>query len=227
MKYHKLEYYVSQPRLNRFLIASENSKAKVQNLYQANLRVAQGFYPILNLFEVVLRNVCNYQISSVFGNSNWIITEKDGFMNDPSLKSSKFFLKKSVLNAEKNILKAGVAITAEKIIAEQAFGFWTSLFEPHHYKLIRGILIQAFPNKPTVVNRSAISQKLTHIREFRNRIYHNEPICFNHRTFDFTHAMNIKHEIYDLLEWIDVDLSVYVRSFDLIDNRINSANKMI
>jgi len=52
MNFNKLEYYFSQPRLNRFLAASGNSKAKVQNLYHANLKVTQSFYPVLNIFEV-------------------------------------------------------------------------------------------------------------------------------------------------------------------------------
>ena len=55
MNYNKLEYYVSQPRLNRFLIASGNSKVKAQKLYYANLKVAQSFYPVLNIFEVFFR----------------------------------------------------------------------------------------------------------------------------------------------------------------------------
>ena len=31
MEYNKLEYYLSQPRLNRFLLASGSSKTKAQN----------------------------------------------------------------------------------------------------------------------------------------------------------------------------------------------------
>lgn len=227
MKYDKLEYFVSQPRLNRFLTASANSKSKAQKLYQANLRVAQSFYPVLSLFEVILRNVCNYQISSVFANPNWIITEKNGFMSDRSLSRSRFFLKNAVLNAERSILRTGRTITAGKIIAEQSLGFWTSFFEPHHYRLVRGAVIQGFPNKPASANRSTISQKLIRIREFRNRIYHNEPICFNHAAFDFTYAIQTKQDIYDLLEWIDTDLPLYVQSYDTIDRRINSASNLI
>ena len=95
MEYQKLEYYLSQPRLNRFLIATGNSKSKAQKLYRINLRVAQSFYPVLNLFEIFFRNVVNYQVSSYFANPNWIVTEKNGFMNDPSLSPSRFFLKNS------------------------------------------------------------------------------------------------------------------------------------
>ncbi len=143
MEYNKLEYYFSQPRLNRFLLASGSSKTKVQKLYRANLRVAQSFYPVLNLFEIFLRNICNYQVSTHFANPNWIITEKNGFMSDYSLSKSGFFLKNSIISSEKTIRKKGGLVTAGKVVAEQSFGFWTSLFDPHHYRLIGGIVIHS------------------------------------------------------------------------------------
>ena len=226
MNYNKLEYYVSQPRLNRFLTACNNSKVKAQKLYHANLKVAQSFYPVLNIFEVFFRNVCNYQISAQFTNPNWIIAEKNGFMSDHSLSRSKFYLKKSVSNAEQSIIRKGGIVTAGKILAEQSFGFWTSFFEPHHYRLVGGVVIHCFPNKPANINRSILSQKLDRIREFRNRIYHNEPICFNNNSIDFAYASAIKNELYQLLYWIDNDLPTYVKTFDSIDSRINSANNI-
>lgn len=226
MDYYKLEYYASEARLNRFLKASKNSKIKAQKLYHANLKVSQSFYPILNLFEVFFRNSCYYQISSHFTNPNWIITEKNGFMSDPSLSKSKFYLKKCILNAENGIKRKHGTLTSGKVLAEQSFGFWTSFFEPHHYKLIGGVVIHCFPNKPKTVNRSILSQKLDRVREFRNRVYHNEPICFNGNEIDFTSATLIKVEIYELLDWIDKELSDYVKTFDTIDNCISSANRI-
>jgi len=226
MNYNKLEYYISQPRLNRFLTASGNSKAKAQKLYLANLKIAQSFYPVLNVFEVFFRNVCNYQVSARFANPNWIIAEKNGFMSNPSLTRSKFYLKNSVNNAERNIIRKGGTVTAGKVLAEQSFGFWTSLFEPHHYRLIGGVVIHCFPNKPTCVNRSVLSQKLDRIQDFRNRIYHNEPICFSGNNIDFAYATQIKNELYELLSWIDSDLPAYVKTFDTINNKINSASKI-
>ncbi|MBG6187072.1 Abi family protein [Flavobacterium sp. CAN_S2] len=226
MEYNKLEYYLSQPRLNRFLLASGDSKTKAQKLYRANLRVAQSFYPVLNLFEIFLRNIFNYHVSAHFTNPNWIITEKNGFMNDQSLQASRFFLKNSILNAERTIRRKGGLVTAGKVVAEQSFGFWTSLFDTHHYRLIGGIVIHSFSNKPAEINRSAISQKLNRIREFRNRVYHNEPICFNGNVIDFTYAENIKNEIYEILYWIDADLIDYVEYFDAIDYKISIARQI-
>lgn len=226
MEYSKLEYFVSQPRLDRFLIATGNSKSKAQKLYRINLRVSQSFYPVFNLFEIFLRNIVNYQISSHFANPNWIITEKNRFMNDPSLARSRHFLRNNVQKAEKTISRKGGTITAGKVIAEQSFSFWTSLFDTHHYRLIGGVIIHCFPNKPLAMNRSLINQKLNRIREFRNRVYHNEPICFNGNAIDFTNATLIKQEMYELLEWIDADLTDYVDYFNGIDKKINAINNL-
>lgn len=226
MEYLKLEKFLSQPRLNRFLTATDNSKTKAKKLYRINLRVAQSFYPILNLFEIFLRNTMNQQIASHFVDSNWIITEKNGFMNHHSLRSSHYFLKNSVIKSERKIRRTRGTVTSGKIIAEQSFGFWTSLFDTHHYRLLRGTVIHCFPNKPSSVNRNSLNQKLNSVREFRNRIYHNEPICFNGNIITFSEAINIKNEIYELLEWMDNDLVSYINYFDGIDAKIAKINNL-
>jgi hypothetical protein len=226
MNYEKLEYYVSQPRLNRFLTACGNSKSKAQKLYRANMKVSQSFYPVLNLFEVFFRNTCHYQVSAHFANPNWIIAEKSGFMSDASLSASNFYLKNAVINAERNIRRKSGTITAGKIIAEQSFNFWTSLFDTHHYRLIGGAVIHCFPHKPSYVNRNVLNGRLNRIREFRNRIYHNEPVCFLGNTIDFTYANAIRQEIYELLSWIDADLVDYLKQFDVINHKINLASRL-
>lgn len=226
LEYSKLEYYLSQPRLQRFLAAAGNSKTTAQQLYRINLRVSQAFYPILNLLEIFLRNSVNYQITSHFTNPNWIISEKYGFMSDNSLATSRFYLRNSVNKAERTIRRKRGTISSGKVIAEQSFGFWTSLFETHHYRLIGGVVIHCFPNKPNNVNRSIISQKLNKIREFRNRVYHNEPICFSGHNIDFNVAENIRDQIFEILSWIDSDLSTYTEYFDGISSKIERANNL-
>ncbi|MEQ9378199.1 MAG: hypothetical protein RIG68_23615 [Imperialibacter sp.] len=226
MDYNKLEYFTSQPRMQRFLAAVGNSKTKAQRLYKINLRVSQAFYPILNLFEIFLRNSINNQISSHFANPNWVISEKHGFMSDNSLTPSQFYLKNSITKAERTIKRKGGTISSGKVIAEQSFGFWTSLFEPHHYRLIGGVVIHCFSNKPNSINRSHISQKLNRIREFRNRVYHNEPICFTGNMVDFDGAKHIRDEVFEMLKWIDTDLATYVEQFDALDSKITQFNNV-
>jgi len=72
LEYNKLEYYLSKPRLDKFLAASGHSKSKAQKLYRINLRVAQAFYPVLNLFEIFLRNATNEVIAVYFNDSHFL-----------------------------------------------------------------------------------------------------------------------------------------------------------
>lgn len=219
MYYSKFEQFVSKPRIDRFLISCSNSQTRAMKLYEANVKVSQAFYPIMNLFEIFLRNCINDTLTNYYRDPAWIISQKTGFMNDTSL-APKYWIKNEVIKAERN---ARGIITPGKIIAEQTFGFWTSLFEPRHYRLILGSVIHCFPLKPTHVNRSYLANVLKEIREFRNRIYHNEAICFHNMILDFTHAQYIKTEIYNLLDWMDVDLKNYVHQFDQIDIIITDA----
>lgn len=220
MDYPKLEQFTSKPRLDRFLVSCANSQERALRLYEANLRISQAFYPVMNLLETFLRNCINDKLAICFGDAAWVINQKNGFMNHASL-GPNFWIKTQIIKAENNTRGT---ITPGKIIAEQPFGFWTSLFEPRHYRLISGYTMHCFPNKPPHINRTYIANSLKDIREFRNRIYHNEAICFNNITIDFAHVRHVKTEIYNLLEWMDSDLKNYVIQFDNIDTEILHAS---
>ncbi|WP_182920681.1 hypothetical protein [Pedobacter planticolens] len=224
MKYAQLELYVSQPRLNRFLRACGNSKSKAQKLYKINLRVAQAFYPVMNLFEIFLRNALNNQLALHFNDHDWIINQKPLFMSHLSLAPSRYFLRGCVLKAESKIRPQ--PITSGKIISEQTLGFWTALFDNHHYILLHGSIMAAFPNKSAATNRSAIATKLKNIREFRNRIYHNEPICFRGNSVDFSAATQILSDVHDVIGWIDPNLLGYTEYFNNVNDKINLANTL-
>ncbi len=126
------------------------------------------------------------------------------------------------MSSEKTIRRKGGSISSGKVIAEQSLSFWTSLFDVHHYRLIGGVPIQCFSFKPKKENRSTISQKLNRVRTFRNRIYHNEPICFIDNRIDFRQALKIQSDIYLLLSWMDGELVQYVQSYDSINSRIKN-----
>ena len=142
MKYQNVRLYISAPRLNKYLSAT-GSKTKAVRLYKVNLKISQAFHPLLGVVEVVLRNRINTILSAHFSDPDWIINQRTGFMNDPALhfvykKTGQMrtnnYLKKEVEKAQRRLNKSGAVITSGKIIAEQTLGFWTNLFEVHHYK---------------------------------------------------------------------------------------------
>jgi len=216
MKYLTLEKYASVQRMNRFFAAT-GSKTEAMKLYRVNLLVSQAFYPILNLTEIFLRNSLYASIETYFSNSDWIIIEKNGFMNDPSLARSGYYLKNCVIKAENKMLGKGITVTAGKVLAEQSFGFWVSLFEPVHYRLLGGSVIHSFPYKPLHINRKAIFSIISKIRDFRNRVYHNEPVCFNGASVDFSYVVQIRNDLFDMLGWMEPDIKKYVQYLDAID----------
>ena len=67
----------------------------------------------------------------------------------------------------------------DKMVSALTFGYWTKLFSKKRYKNGGKTLLKIFPNKAKGLNQADVYLDLTHIREFRNRIAHHEPICFD------------------------------------------------
>ncbi len=213
MKYEKLEYYISSRRLERYYIACKYSKTNTKKLYSVNMKLSQAFYPVLSMLEIFLRNSINNILTAHFSDQNWIINQKTGFMSDSSL-APRYTIRESIYLAENKIIKRGDKITSGKIIAEQSLGFWISLFYKNHYRLLKGVIIKCFPLKEPSVGRHDIFQSLDRIRKFRNRVYHNEPICFDNKSISFKYPELIKNEIYKVIAWMNLDLVSYLKEFD-------------
>lgn len=226
MNYDELELFVSSARLGRYLRNCGNSKQRALELYKANMQLSKEFYPILNHFEVFFRNAINREVIRHLNNPRWIIDEKDGFMLHPSLKSTRFYLRNSVKKAEKELRKKGMHISGASVLAEQTFGFWTSFFEPEPFRLLRGSVMNCFPLKPQSINRKKLRKKLKDIREFRNRVYHNEPICFDRGNISFSKLESARLDIYEALDWMDAKLSNHVRFYDNIPKRLATAKRV-
>lgn len=235
MQFQKVRLYLSSSRIDRYLIATENSSTKSVKLYKANLKISQSFHPILGILEVILRNRINTILAGHFVDPDWIINQKTGFMIDPSLTYKDYrthrmvtndYLKSSVEKSERRFRRLRIPVTSGKIIADQTLGFWTDLFELSHYRLLRGRPIQIFNHLPAGYGRIEICDRLNKVRKFRNRINHNEPICFNGNTIDFNSAEDVYNSIIELLTWIDPELINWIRNMDSVIVKINNAKKI-
>ncbi|HEY4652437.1 MAG TPA: hypothetical protein VIG72_13530 [Pontibacter sp.] len=234
MDFDQVAPHLSFPRLSKYLHISKGNKQIAIQLYKQNIRVSKAFLPLLSTLEVVLRNGINEALSAHFSDPDWIINQKTGFMIDSTLKYfdkrkrvfvQNEFLLLEVVRAEKRLRKSRTPVSTSKIIAEQTFGFWTDLFELQHYKLLKGRPIKMFRNLPTGYGRREIYDVLNKIRIHRNRIYHNEPICFdsNGRTC-FGDAIGIHALIMDVFSWITPDLLCWLTDIDDVAETINSTN---
>ena len=161
----------SVPRMHKYQNACAGDKRKTMQLYRYNLRLCQRFYGALNLFEVMLRNAINEHYAAQFSDPDWIVNQADaGKLLE--------FNKDEIRQTEAGYRRRGI-YNNDKMVASLTMGFWTKLFSKKRYKRGGKTLLQIFPNKRKGKNQADVYKDLTHIREFRNRIAHHEPICFD------------------------------------------------
>ena len=171
MDFKTCQKLYSTPRIGKYTKACGGDKQKTMQLYRYNLRLCQRFYGALNLFEIMLRNAINEHYSAYFDDNDWIINQAaEGKLLAEDMNM--------ILEHEEGFRKHGV-YSNDKMVASFTMGFWTFLFTKNNYKKGGKTLLQIFPNKAKGKNQADIYLDLTHIREFRNRIAHHEPICFD------------------------------------------------
>ncbi len=144
MDYQKYETHCSIPRLRRYYDATNGDTQKAIQLYNLNMKLSQAFFLPLTVFEVTLRNRINHVLSNYFGDSDWIINQKTGFMSDPSLTKTNRqtglprtddFLKLQVFKAEEDLRKKSFPVISGKVIAEQHLAFWVAFFNPDYFRI--------------------------------------------------------------------------------------------
>jgi hypothetical protein len=228
-EYEIFEKYLSAPRIERYLLAAKSNKQSCINLYKSNLSISKAFHPVLGLFEVILRNKISHVLTRHFNDEDWIINQQSGFMIDSSLDyindrgfkiETNRFIYNSVKTAEQKLLKRSIPINSNRLIAEQSMSFWTELFEKKYYKILKGRPIQIFEKLPNDISRVDISNRLNKIRRFRNRINHNEPICFEDLNVALTIPMGTLEAINTLLMWINPETLKLLEEFNDVENQI-------
>ncbi len=215
--------YLSNARLQNYNNLFSGNYEKAISLYKANIRLSQSFYPLLAVLEITLRNALDTFLQAHFSDPNWLVNQKTGFMSDRRLTHynqskqknvTNDFLKRSVQKVEDDL---GVTATHDYIVSKLHFSFWTTFFEPTHYKILSGSTIKIFPHLPHTIKRSDIYKKLDEIREFRNKIYHNETICFYNKSFDISSVTKIYITIYEVLNWFSPDFEELLKDIDFVN----------
>jgi len=167
--------------------------------YKQNLLQSEKYYILLSIFEISLRNSIDDYFKKKISN-DWL-----------NCKVLHYDTRKRVEEAKSKIVQRRETSTHDKIIAELAFGFWTSLFRKSYSNLIRIQDINyIFPNMPRknekLINRNILDKKLNHIRKFRNRVFHYERIV---NKLEYIH---IENDIFELLEYFDSEISDFAKN---------------
>lgn len=209
MDFEKIPRDISSARFQPYLVRCVGNKEKALGLYQVNIEVSQSFYTPLSVLEVTLRNKIDQSCINHFHEESWLKRELP-----PELL-------KQVLDIEIRLRQNNREPTNSRILAELNFGFWTSLFNRKYAKKFWKPIHRVFENIPKRERqRAEISSKLNHIRTFRNRIYHYEPIIWDLEVLNQRRA-----EIYQTLYWLNNEVSEWVKSFDTFQNMESKIKK--
>lgn len=192
----------SDKRMERYFNLYPGNESKAITHYTCNLKLSEAMYISLSVFEVTLRNAICRELTSMTGRSDWYAI----FPNTPGLTN----LNKYITQASKRISGRHEQITPSKIIAELTLGFWVSLLNSEYEKILWKDLRRAFPYIPKANRkRKNISAPLNRLRGFRNRVFHNESICWN-----ITQVREIHEEIIKVLGWMNKDIPSWMSTTD-------------
>ena len=208
MKHNKLffEKVFSEKRMERYFILYPNDESRAVKHYQSNIKLTEAFYTSLSVLEVALRNALSRELKTMTGRDDWYAI----FANTPGLTN----LNKYITQASKHIAGRHEQITTSKIIAELTLGFWVSLLNAEYERLLWKDLRRAFPYIPKKDRkRKNVSAPLNRFRAFRNRVFHNESICWNMKK-----VQEIHDELLLVLEWINKDLPEWLKEIDRFEN---------
>ena len=188
------EKLFSTERMQKYFHRFPNDDAKAIELYHANIRISEAFYPVLAVFEVALRNSLNRELIAYFGTEDWYlqIESTTGLRN----------LKNEINTAKRHISNRNETITGSKVVAELTLGFWVRLMNAEYERILWKPLRRAFPFADKKDRqRNKISAPINNIRAFRNRVFHHEPIAWN-----LTKLNELHQEILTVLKWLNKDL---------------------
>ena len=173
MKYKEYEVAFSPARLSRYKAACGGDTRKAMTLYRYNVKLCQKYYAVLNIFEIIFRNAIDRHFRAYYNDPKWIEHQlQTGGMLAHSPKKAE------VLKHIRDLTKRG-KLTPDKVVSAQSLGFWTYMFNKIPFNTGGKKILDIFPNKQVGLGQKAVYNELQDIKQFRNRIAHHEPICFD------------------------------------------------
>ena len=219
MKYVDLVSLLSEARMSKYNRVTHGDKVRTVQLYHHNLKLSQRLFGVIGMFEVALRNAIYNHYCNSFNDTEWI-TEQAApgklleHEADEVLRVKNDFIRKDVYSAD-------------KMVASFSFGFWTYLFTRRNYKVGGKTLLQIFPNRCKGLKQTDVYNDLTQIREFRNRIAHHEPICFDaNHLLSTTYAYRLYTLIRTYLEYMGYDADKVLKIVEKPDGVLRDIERL-
>lgn len=176
-----MEKYFTHQRLSSYTDLTD---------YIENIKICQRYYPILNIFEIVLRNRINDFFIKTFG-AAWLkkILKKQ-FSFDPGTE-----IENKVRSAETILTRENKFITHDALLSNLTLGFWVALLSNEkdqffhrlnrYDKRMSSKYNKTFMREVFKLNSNdsgsdtkikEVRDELDSIRKFRNRVFHYEKV---------------------------------------------------
>lgn len=160
------------------------------HLYVRNSELSASLYKVIQVLEVGLRNLVHIKMTEALGTQEWWdkLPLHDAEMNDSA-------------KAKETISSRFRQISPGRVVAELSFGFWVKLFANSNEKqLWVPHLSRRFPAK---LSRKALHDRLTNLKELRNRIAHHETLIKRNNDQDY-------RDLLETIGWISPTLRRWV-----------------
>lgn len=204
MNWSDLEKHFSAARLGRYRASCGGDETRAARAYVNNILLAEAMMPMLNVVEIALKNGIHRRLSALYGRLDWW----EAWAGNPAFA----WQLQEVGSVKAKLKRRTEAGTSDKIIAELAFSFWSSLFNAHFQSVLWKDLRMVFPRCPKSQRqrqRHTISSALNQVRDLRNRVFHHEQLLWLIPSLIDLHAKGI-----EILGWLDPQLLPWLHQYD-------------
>lgn len=202
MDWNQLEKHFYSARLGRYLVSCDGDKQRAARAYVKNVLLAEAMMPMLNVLEIALKNGIHSRLASFYKRVDWWETWTGVASFDWQMRE--------IGSAKVKLQRRAEALTADKIVAELAFGFWSSLFNVHFQTVLWKELRLVFPRCPkSQRQRQTVSAALNQVRNLRNRVFHHEQLLWLHPSLFEMHAKGV-----EVVGWLDPQLQLWLAQHD-------------
>jgi len=180
----KITDVISADRFGTYRQATGGDDGLALRLYEWNIQISAAFLGPLQILEVALRNAAHERMALLRGRSDWWHSPGINLQVEHATRVCEAIVKAS---------RGGVP-TPGKVVAELPFGFWVALLgkggrHRYEHRLWWPALRQAFPHYQGP--RKDLHIQVDHLRLFRNRIAHHEPIFARHLAADHASLIEV------------------------------------
>lgn len=190
---------ISQERLVNYLRASGYDEEKALRLYGWNIQISESFYPLLSAAEVCLRNLISSRMIALYGDEWW----------DNAIYLDQIRGGKRIVRTAKDKIRRSGRVTSGKMIAELNFGFWSKMLLPYHKDVFWDDFNQCFENLPDDITYEMLFERCDKVCDFRNRIFHHEPIFNRDISKDYQGIM-------ELIKWLSPEKAIWIKDYSRV-----------